>query len=196
MQAKSNSQPKLKIRRGDLVRVIAGDDKGKEGRVLEVRLEAPCPLRARRLATAGPERLEAEGLPHAARGELETARIEAGSPEPADIPEKTLPQELGRDTRAISFDKGCYLGQEIVERVRSRAQIHRILRPLRIDSKTPPDPGTKLDLAGAEAGEIVSSAYSPRLDAVVAMAYVKTPYAEPETSLSCGRASTTVLTLP
>ena len=40
MQAKSNSQPKLKIRRGDLVRVIAGDDKGKEGRVLEVRLEA------------------------------------------------------------------------------------------------------------------------------------------------------------
>ena len=135
-------------------------------------------------------------LPPATAEDARTVRIEHAKPRYGEeITDRYLVQETGQ-LHAVHFSKGCYLGQEIVERVRSRAQIHRILRPLRIDAKTPPEPGTKLDLAGAEAGEVVSSAYSPSLDAVVAMAYVKTPYAEPETSLSCGRASTTVLTLP
>ena len=71
---------------------------------------------------------------------------------------------------AVSFNKGCYLGQEIVERVRSRGQIHRVLMPLTLNTKEPPAPGTKLE-TGAE---ITSAAYSPGMDKVVALAYVRT----------------------
>ena len=58
-----------------------------------------------------------QGLPSAADAAFEAARIEEGTPLPADLPEKTLPQEVDRDERAICFTKGCYLGQETVARI-------------------------------------------------------------------------------
>ena len=77
-------------------------------------------------SVAEAERLErwfaAEGLPRADDGVIEAVRIEERYPHPADIPERTLPQELDRTARAISFMKGCYLGQETVAR-------HRRARP-------------------------------------------------------------------
>ena len=84
-----------------------------------------------------------------------------------DLSERFLAQEANQP-HALNFSKGCYLGQEIVERVRSRGQIHRILMPLVLDAKEPPAPGTKL-----ETTEITSAAYSPALDKVVALAYVR-----------------------
>lgn len=84
-----------------------------------------------------------------------------------DLSERFLAQEANRP-HALHFSKGCYLGQEIVERVRSRGQIHRVLMPLVLDEKQPPAPGTKL-----ENSEITSAAYSPALDKVVALAYVR-----------------------
>ncbi|HEV8040409.1 MAG TPA: glycine cleavage T C-terminal barrel domain-containing protein [Bryobacteraceae bacterium] len=84
-----------------------------------------------------------------------------------DLSERFLAQEANRP-HALHFSKGCYLGQEIVERVRSRGQIHRVLMPLVLDAKEPPVPGTKLPI-----GEITSAAYSPALDKVVALAYVR-----------------------
>jgi glycine cleavage system aminomethyltransferase T len=66
------------------------------------------------------------------------------------------------------------LGQEIVERVRSRAQIHRVLLPVRIRSSSALAPGTKLMADGKDVAEITSSAYSPAADEVVALAYVRT----------------------
>jgi glycine cleavage system aminomethyltransferase T len=60
-----------------------------------------------------------------------------------------------------------------VERVRSRGQIHRMLKPLILETKEPPEPGAKLD-APAGPSEITSAAYSPALDKVVALAYVRT----------------------
>lgn len=84
-----------------------------------------------------------------------------------DLSERFLAQEANQP-HALHFSKGCYLGQEIVERVRSRGQIHRLLKPLVLDEKDPPAPGTKLP-----AGEITSAAYSPALDKVVALAYVR-----------------------
>ncbi len=75
---------------------------------------------------------------------------------------------------AVNFNKGCYLGQEIVERVRSRGQVHRLLAPIRIESQIAPEPGTKLNASGAVAGEIASAVYSPALREVVALAYVRT----------------------
>ena len=73
-----------------------------------------------------------------------------------------------------------------MERVRSRAQIHRLLRRVEIDTEDAPAPGTKLKLGEADAGEIVSAVYSPSLAKVVAMAYVRTSNAEPGTELTLG----------
>jgi folate-binding protein YgfZ len=84
-----------------------------------------------------------------------------------DLSERFLAQEANQP-HALHFSKGCYLGQEIVERVRSRGQIHRVLKPLVLDTKEPPAPGTKL-----ETTEITSAAFSPALDKVVALGYVR-----------------------
>ncbi|HEX5431553.1 MAG TPA: glycine cleavage T C-terminal barrel domain-containing protein [Bryobacteraceae bacterium] len=110
-------------------------------------------------------------------------RIERGRPRYGDeITERYLVQETAQ-THAVSFNKGCYLGQEIVERVRSRAQIHRVLRRLELDTAEIPAAGTKLSAAGNPAAEIASAAFSPALEKTVALAYVRTPYAEPGTQL-------------
>ncbi len=89
-----------------------------------------------------------------------------------DISERFLAQEANQP-HALHFNKGCYLGQEIVERVRSRGQIHRVLMPLMLETKDPPQPGAKIQIAEANA-EITSAAYSPALNKVAALAYVRT----------------------
>jgi folate-binding protein YgfZ len=122
-------------------------------------------------------------LPQAKAEEARIVRIEHGRPRYGEeITERYLVQETGQ-LQAVHFSKGCYLGQEIVERVRSRAQIHRVLRKLAIDTTEPPAPGTKF-----EGGEIVSSAFSPALQKTVAMAYVRVQFAEPGTVLAVGEA--------
>ena len=143
-----------------------------------------------RVATTGPEglrfiispigkealitRLQNLGIPNASSDEARIVRLENGIPRfPEDISERYLAQET-QATHAIHSNKGCYLGQEIVERVRSRGQLHRLLTPVRIQSATAPTPGTKLNAAGQDVGEITSAAYSPALGEVVALAYVRT----------------------
>ena len=112
------------------------------------------------IESAGAIAADAEAA-HVAR--IERGRARYGE----DISERFLAQEANQP-HALHFNKGCYLGQEIVERIRSRAQIHRVLKPLALDTKEPPPPGTKLP-----EGEITSAAYSPALDKVVALAYVR-----------------------
>jgi folate-binding protein YgfZ len=92
---------------------------------------------------------------------LEALRIAEGIPAfGIDITEHDLPQETAQ-MRALHFTKGCYLGQEIVERIRSRGNVHRHLRPLELTGPEPA-PGTKLALEdGAVAGEITSAAGLP-----------------------------------
>jgi folate-binding protein YgfZ len=121
----------------------------------------------------------------AANGEdARIVRIENGRPRYGEeITERYLVQETGQ-LQAVHFSKGCYLGQEIVERVRSRAQIHRVLRKLEIDTTESPAVGTKFKSGDADAGEIVSAVFSPALQKTVAMAYVRVPFAEPGTELS------------
>ena len=133
------------------------------------------------------------GLPQADLAEARVVRIENGRPRYGEeITERHLVQETGQ-LRGVHFSKGCYLGQEIVERVRSRAQIHRVLRRLELDTNQPPAAGTKLNSSAipggapsAEAAEIVSSAFSPALEKAVALAYVRTPFAEPGTVIDTG----------
>lgn len=120
------------------------------------------------------ERLKALGIPQADAEAARVVRIENGLPRYGDeITERYLVQET-RQMHAVHFHKGCYLGQEIVERVRSRGQVHRVLTPLRIKTVTPPEPGTKLTAGGADAAEIASAVFSPALGEVVALAYVRT----------------------
>ena len=125
-------------------------------------------------------------LPQADAEAARAVRIENGkSRYGEEITERFLLQETGV-MRAVNFSKGCYLGQEIVERVRSRGQVHRHLRTVRIEGPSVPATGTKLTADGKELAEVVSAAWSPALGSVVAMAYVRTDAAVPGFALQYG----------
>jgi len=107
---------------------------------------------------------------------LELARIEAGIPRfGADMDETNLPQEAGIESRAVSFTKGCYIGQEVINRIRTIGQVSRALRGLRLPDALPALPvrGDKLFHAGKEVGHITSAAASPTLRANIALGYVR-----------------------
>ena len=126
------------------------------------------------------------GIPEATAEDARTVRIEHGRPRYGEeITERYLVQETGQ-LHAVNFNKGCYLGQEIVERVRSRAQIHRLLQRIEIDTREVPAARTKLTVGASEAAEIASAVYSPALGKVVAMAYVRVPHTQPGAELSLG----------
>jgi len=106
----------------------------------------------------------ANGLPELADATLEAARIQAGFPAAADIPEKTLPQELGRDQRAISFTKGCYLGQETVARLDALGHVNRRLVLLAIESPEPPACPVAIERGTEVVGTLTSSCRLPGLE--------------------------------
>lgn len=120
--------------------------------------------------------LEAAGIEAADSDAAEVVRLEHGKARyGVDISERYLAQETNQP-HALNFNKGCYLGQEIVERVHSRAQLHRRLMPVEIDATEPPAPGTKLQSGGKDAAEITSARYSPALGKTAALAYVRMDY--------------------
>jgi folate-binding protein YgfZ len=99
----------------------------------------------------------------------EIARIEAGRPEwGIDIDDTTIPQEANFDELdAISYTKGCYIGQEVVARVHFRGHVNRHLRGLRAASSEAPPTGAQLiDDAGNHVGDVRSSVASPRLGGI------------------------------
>jgi folate-binding protein YgfZ len=106
---------------------------------------------------------------------LETARLEAGVPRfGADMDETNLAPEA-LDTRAISYSKGCYIGQEVIARVRTYGQVAKALRGLRLGGgeKETPARGAKLFLGDKEVGSITSAVWSPALRANIALGYVR-----------------------
>ena len=94
----------------------------------------------------------------------------------------SLPHETQRLDR-ISFTKGCYLGQEIVERVRSRGQVNRVLVGIEIEGEEPPDTGADVLLAGKRVGALSSPVRSRKLGCVVAFAILRREAAEPGTTI-------------
>lgn len=99
----------------------------------------------------------------------EIARIEAGRPEwGLDIDETTIPQEANLDElHAVSYTKGCYIGQEVVARVHFRGHVNRHLRGLRAAGSQPPPRGAALlDAEGKVVGDVRSAASSPRLGGI------------------------------
>ena len=128
---------------------------------------------------------------------LETLRIEAGIPRYGqELGEDTIPNEAGL-WDALSFSKGCYVGQEIVERARSRGHVNWVLMGLVMESETPPAAGEKLAREGREIGEVTSSCVSPTLGKAIALAYLRREVAEPGTKLEFSSgAAAQVVSLP
>ncbi|HEX4748337.1 MAG TPA: glycine cleavage T C-terminal barrel domain-containing protein [Bryobacteraceae bacterium] len=153
-----------------------------------------------RVATTGPTGLRVFtrskpdfDLPLADSAAARLVRMENALPRYGDdISERYLVQET-QQIQAVHTNKGCYLGQEIVERVRSRGQVHRFLMPLRIHSQTPPAPGTKLLAGGQPAGEITSAAFSSALGEVVAFAYIFSEPAHAKQTLTLANTDPPVL---
>jgi len=103
----------------------------------------------------------------------EAIRIEIGWPEYGrDIGEDRFPQEVARDALAISFAKGCYLGQETVARIDSRGHVNRFLVKLRFPTADVPADGTVVRAEGQEVGRVTSAAFSPRWGVAAALGYV------------------------
>ncbi|MEM8903552.1 MAG: hypothetical protein AAGF02_07620 [Actinomycetota bacterium] len=102
----------------------------------------------------------------------EAARIEAGGPRLGiDVEPGSIPQESGLVASSVSFTKGCYRGQELVERIASRGAERRVLRRFRIDGAA--SVGDELtDAAGSAVGGLTSVATSPR-SGIVALGWVK-----------------------
>jgi len=105
---------------------------------------------------------------------LNTLRLEAAEPWfPADFNDAMIPHEAALEETHVNFNKGCYTGQEIVERVRSRGHVNRKRVALKFSGSTPPPSGTKLRAGGAEVGFVTSSAYSPANGAAIGFGYVR-----------------------
>lgn len=129
-------------------------------------------------------------------------RIEAGLPWPGrEITEEYLPAETGQYERGVSRAKGCYLGQEIVERMRSRGVVARRLVGLRLEKDQFPElPAPLASEPGTIVGELTSAYGASAGDAAIGLGYVKSGSAAPGTLLTASigeqTVSATVVDLP
>lgn len=141
------------------------------------------------------ERFANAGIVRCDHGMLETLRIEQGHPwYGVDITEKSLPQEVGKDQRAISFTKGCYLGQETVARIDALGHVNWQLVRLKLSDGSPvPDKGEEVQLQGRPMGAITSAVYSPRFQAPVAFARVRSEAADAGATLTTPHGPAVVL---
>lgn len=105
---------------------------------------------------------------------FEAFRIECGVPQLGiDIDEKTIPQEAFLERDAVSFTKGCFLGQELVTRIDTRGHVNKYLRRLNVDGSAVPPRGAAIVADGNEVGTVTSSAAVPDDGRVVALAMVR-----------------------
>jgi len=120
---------------------------------------------------------------------LEMVRIEAGIPRfGLDMDETNFPQESGIGSQAVSYSKGCYIGQEILNRLHTMGHVNRQLCGLRLPDRVPtlPVKGDKLFYEGKEVGYITSALASPALNANIALGYVRTQTSHAGCELSVG----------
>jgi folate-binding protein YgfZ len=137
---------------------------------------------------------------------FETARIEAGIPRfGLDMDETNIPLECGIENRAVSYNKGCYIGQEVINRIHSVGHVTRELRGLRLADPASaglplPQRGDKLFRDGKEIGHITSAVKSPVLDANIALGYVRREANQIGTELTlrtaAGESSAKIVELP
>jgi folate-binding protein YgfZ len=128
---------------------------------------------------------------------LSALRLEQGVPWFGyDFGEKQIPHEAGVQDSHISSSKGCYTGQEIVERVRSRGQVNRVRVLLKMEGHEPPASGTPLLANGQESGHVTRSAFSPALRSAIAMGYLRRENSAPASELTWAGGKATVISPP
>ena len=112
--------------------------------------------------------------------------------------EETIPLEAGIEARAISFTKGCYVGQEVVIRVlhRGHGRVARRLVGLTCDGEQAPASGAVIRSGERDVGKVTSSTISPELKRPIALAYVHRDFVEPGTKLTVDGADAEVTALP
>jgi len=128
---------------------------------------------------------------------LTALRLEQGIPWFGyDFGDKQIPHEAGLQDSHISYTKGCYTGQEIVERVRSRGQVNRVRVLVKFDTAEPPAAGSPLLTEGKEAGHVTRAAFSPALRTAIGMAYVRRENSAAGSEMFCAEAKATVIDTP
>jgi len=148
-------------------------------------------------ANAVVEALLAAGAVRCESSAVESARLEAGVPLfGLDITSENLPQEVARDKQAVSFTKGCYLGQETVARIDAIGHVNRLLVGLKFDRPQVPASGTAILVGDQTVGHVTSAAWSPRLSAPLALAYIRRNHAKPGSLLSSAAGPASVVPLP
>lgn len=128
---------------------------------------------------------------------LETFRILCGIPKfGVDIRERTLPQETAQD-RALNFNKGCYIGQEIVERIRARGSVHRGLTGFEVSGSAPAS-GTPIQVDGKDVGLITSTAMIPTNAGtrVIALGLLRKEHLAPDSTFGVGGSTLRPVSLP
>jgi folate-binding protein YgfZ len=144
------------------------------------------------LEAAGAEAIDAETA--------DVLRIEAGvAVFGPDMDQETIPLEAGIEQQAISFTKGCYVGQEVIIRVlhRGHGRVAQKLVGLLLEpGREVPAPGTSLQADGKEVGAVTSSAESPALGRPIALAYLKRDFIAPGTVVQLPAGTATVVALP
>jgi folate-binding protein YgfZ len=114
-----------------------------------------------------------------------------------DFDAQTYPQEAGLEKTAVSFDKGCYLGQEVVCMLQMRGHVKRKLAAVVLDGAELPLAGAAVtDESGAAVGEVTSAAPSPTLGKAVALAMIKRTQAEPGKAVVVGASRGEVVERP
>jgi folate-binding protein YgfZ len=131
------------------------------------------------------------------------ARIEAGIPRfGVDMDETNIPLECGIESRAIVYNKGCYIGQEVINRIHSIGQVTKELRGLRLadDLAALPARGDKLFHGDKEVGYVTSAVKSPSLNANLALGYVRKEANQAGTELvlktAAGNSAVKIVALP
>ena len=126
---------------------------------------------------------------------LETFRILCGIPKVGqDIRERTLPAETGQE-RALNYNKGCYIGQEIVERIRSRGAVHRVFVGFEVEGPAPSG-GTKIQSEGKDVGEITTVAAQPLKNRRLALGYLRREFMGGDKTLTAEAAQVKPTKLP
>jgi folate-binding protein YgfZ len=126
----------------------------------------------------------AHGLTDLDPSAFEVLRIEAGVPASGrDVTPENLPKEVARDSQAINFVKGCYLGQETVARIDALGHVNKFLRGIIISGDRVPPPGSQVEGDGKGVGTVTSAAVSPARGCIVALGYVRNSQAKAGTSV-------------
>ncbi len=171
------------------------------------------PVRIRRVGFAGPiayaisgvgsdvqtifAKLENDNVPECGIEAVEALRIENGFPAfGIDVTDKNLPQEIARDSLAISFTKGCYIGQETVARIDALGHVNRLLCGVRLIGDVIPEIGMELKSGEVVVGQVTSATFSPRLNSPLALAFLRRGQHLPEMNIQSVSGEGVVVALP